>query len=150
MHPVLPAATYHGFVGEGVELPRSPEVLQAAGVHVHARLPRRQLIAELRRSRLMLLPGHRDETFCLAAAEATCQGVPIATRGIGALRERVRDGVDGFVARDDAALAARTVEVLRDDGAWRRLHEAALSGHAYGGWDAAARDWNALFRAEPR
>lgn len=74
----------------------------------------------------MLYPGHRDETFCLAAAEALCLGVPVATRGIGSLKERVRNGIDGVVEPDLDRLSEAVIAILTDDDHWRRLNGGAV------------------------
>ena len=52
----------------------------------------------------MLYRGDEGETFCLAVAEAQALGVPAVVQPLGAVAERVIDGVTGTVARDDEAL----------------------------------------------
>jgi glycosyltransferase involved in cell wall biosynthesis len=97
----------------------------------------------------MLYGGHATEAFCLSVAEAQALGVPAVVRPIAAMPERVRDGVTGFVAEDDEAVARRAVELLTDDALWRRQHEAALALQQGWTWDEMA----AVFEAqvlEPR
>jgi glycosyltransferase involved in cell wall biosynthesis len=98
----------------------------------------------LRGARVWLAPGHASETFCMAAAEAVAAGVPVVTLGRGALKERVRHGVDGFVCADMVEMGARTLEVLTDDDLWWRLHRAGLETRAGADWGAVARAWQAL------
>lgn len=42
-------------------------------------------------TRILLLPGHVDETFCRAAYEAAACGIPIITTGVGFIREMLGD-----------------------------------------------------------
>jgi len=117
------------------------------GVRVRGSLARADLAAELKTARVMLIPGDPDETYCLAAAEATASGVPLVTLGIGALKERVRDGETGFLASgaDDFARHARNI--LGDDDLWLRLHRACIEGGLLGRWDDRATEWERLFAA---
>jgi trehalose synthase len=56
------------------------------------------------------------EGFDLAPCEALWKRTPVLGGADGALRLTVRDGVDGFLARDPEQLAARLVELVRDPG----------------------------------
>jgi glycosyltransferase involved in cell wall biosynthesis len=103
------------------------------------------LLRELRTARVLLAPGHYDETYCLAAAEATACGVPVVTRGIGALRERVRDGITGFLAASEKEFSARTAELLSDDELWCAMHRNCLSTAELASWDKRAEEWERLF-----
>jgi glycosyltransferase involved in cell wall biosynthesis len=115
------------------------------GVTFRKSLSQPELARELMSARIQLIPGHRDETYCLAAAEAVASGVPIVTLGVGALAERVRDGETGFIARDASEFAARTAALLTDDVLWRKMHEACLSEAALTTWDVRAEEWEQFF-----
>lgn len=141
IHPAVPGAEFHVFTGQS-GLEESETDLAAAGIHLRGRVPKPVLAEEIRASRVMLYPGHRDETFCLAAAEALCLGVPVATRGIGSLKERVCDGVDGVIEPDLARLGDAVIAILTDEARWRRLNSGALKRRADSGWDAIARRWD--------
>jgi glycosyltransferase involved in cell wall biosynthesis len=132
----------------------APKVHQAAanadrtvldGVTFRGSIARPALIGELATARVQLIPGHRDETYCLAAAEATAAGVPIVTLGTGALAERVRNGETGFIARDKDEFANRTVSLLSDDALWLQMHRACVAETALTSWDARALSWEKLF-----
>jgi hypothetical protein len=143
--PALPQAEFHAYVGGGAETGFSPEILAAHRVVLRERVPKPALAEAMRDARVMIYPGHPEETFCQTAAECLCAGTPIVTRGIGSLRERVRDGVDGFIAPDDPGFASRTIEILRDDTLWHRLHERALELRPVFDWNNAVRPWEDLF-----
>lgn len=111
------------------------------GIEIAGSVSKPQLAEAYRGARVMIYPGHKEETFCNAAAEAIASGVPVATMGIGALAERVRDGVDGFVAPTVAEMAEGAFRVLSDDALWARMHRAGIDASPARNWDARALDW---------
>ena len=117
----------------------------SASVAFRGSVARPELIRELASARVQLIPGHADETYCLAAAEATAAGVPVITLGTGSLSERVRDGKTGFVARGKEEFIARTVALLCDDALWSAMHRECLAEAALTSWDARAAEWERLF-----
>ena len=74
-----------------------------------------ELIKDLKNSRVMLLPGHKAELFCLAAEEARELCIPTVTLGIGSLKERVAHNETGFVAKNDTQFAKYTLDLFNDD-----------------------------------
>ncbi|MGO9171797.1 MAG: glycosyltransferase [Rhodomicrobium sp.] len=132
----------------------APKVYQAAanaqraaldGVTFRGSISRLELIRELGTARVQLIPGHPDETYCLAAAEATAAGVPIVTLGTGALSERVRHGKTGFIARSKEEFIAQTAALLSSDELWTAMHRECLAETALTSWDARALEWERLF-----
>ncbi len=113
----------------------------APSITVAPRIGNDGVLGVLRGARLLLAPGHRSETFCMAAAEAIAMGVPVITRGIGALKERVANNATGYTCRSNAEMAQRTRQVLTDDALWSRLHAAGVATRAGNGWDRAAKAW---------
>lgn len=113
-------------------------------ITVGPRIGNDAVLDTLRATRVLLAPGHRSETFCLAAAEAIAMGVPVVTLGIGSLKERVANGATGFICRDWREMAERTRALLTDDGLWRRMQAAGLATRANNDWDRAASAWDAF------
>jgi len=132
-------------VWEGSFLPAGQPPAVRQSVRVHPTLGRKELVDAIRSSRVVLHPGHRLEAFCLAVGEAQALGVPAVVGPIGAVPERVIDGVTGFHRADPQQFADATVAVLTDDALWRRLHQAALRDRQGISWaDAAERFETAL------
>lgn len=151
---VLSSPKTYGAVGAAKAGEMAPVLAQAramkdAGVILREPLPRDQLAAELPQFRVFTYRGSADETFCLAAGEAQAAGVPGVVCDIGALAERVRDRVSGFVVTPDAEreerdFAAATIKILTDDNLWRRLHKGAITHQRSRGWNEAAADFESL------
>ena len=157
IHPALPQAELHLYCGPsvyGALGERKAEQMNAVlaradamagrGVRRFAPVPRDRLVTALRGARVMLYRGDPGETFCRAVAEAQALGLPAVVQPIGSLAERVKDGVTGFIAADDAAFARHAVALLSDDALWRRQHEAALSVQRGLGPDDVAQRFEAL------
>jgi glycosyltransferase involved in cell wall biosynthesis len=148
VQPRVPAAELHVFSGASTYGGRKAERMTAiveraqaaAGDSVifHAPVPRRDLVGALAEARLMMYPGDPGETFCQAAAEAQAMGVPLVTRPIGSLPERVEHGRSGFVAADPPDFAEACVRLLSDDDLWQAQHRAALQSDRWAGWESTA------------
>jgi glycosyltransferase involved in cell wall biosynthesis len=141
----MPSAELHVFY----PLAKHEEVARLCanrtGIIVRGSVSRSQLAQELRASRVMLVPGVTDETYCLAAAEATASGVPIVTLGIGALSERVRHNETGFIVSTGTEFTERAIRLLSDEGLWKSMHEACLGDGSLAPWQQRAEEWDALF-----
>jgi glycosyltransferase involved in cell wall biosynthesis len=116
-----------------------------ASVRVHPTASRQDLMAAMRRARVMLYLGHKVEAFCFALAEAQALGTPAVIAPAAVLPERVIDGVTGFHRADAQGFGDAALSILTDDGLWRRQHEACLRFQQGLSWaEAAARFENAL------
>jgi hypothetical protein len=113
-------------VWAGTLLPPDASPQLKASVRVHRPVPKAELIAAMRAARVMLYLGHKCEAFCLSLAEAQALGTPAVIAPVAALPERVIDGVTGFHRADPAAFAEAAIQLMTDDGLWRRQHLAAL------------------------
>jgi glycosyltransferase involved in cell wall biosynthesis len=137
--------------GSGLDLMNSvlakAASLGAHGVRPQRPLTRQALARQVAQARAMLYRGHEEETFCLALAEAQALGVPCVVQAIGSTPERVRDGLTGHLARDEAGFAEHAIRLLTDDAAWAAMHRNALRLQAGRSWDDAARDFEGLMGA---
>ena len=155
--PAVPQAELHLYSGAGVygaaadkkaaamnAVLERADRLSAKGVRRHEPVGRDALVEALRGSRVMLYGGDPGETFCLSLAEAQALGVPAVVRPLGAVAERVQNGVTGTVAADDEAFAKAAIALLSDEMVWRRQHEAALAKQQGLSWDDVAQRFEAL------
>ena len=83
-----------------------------------------QLAARMGRVDYCVVPSVWWETFALVISEAWMFGRPVIASDIGAMAERVRDGVDGlqFAAGDARSLASAIKRAATEEGLWERLH----------------------------
>jgi glycosyltransferase involved in cell wall biosynthesis len=122
------------------------EVLEKIGIYPIGRLPRKELIQSLSDKRAILIPGHKDETFCLSAKESLCLGIPVITLGIGCLKERVKDSFNGFIVENNYDFAQKIHLISKDDKMWNDMSKKALMERENASWDTKAEIWVSHFR----
>jgi glycosyltransferase involved in cell wall biosynthesis len=157
IRPAVPKAELHVFSGartygavgakkEAAMLPvlERARAMARTGVVLREPVPRAELAAAMRKMRVYLYRGDPGETFCASAGEAQAMGIPGVVQDIGSLRERIRDGITGYVAGDAMSFSSHAVHLLEDDALWRRQHAAALELQRDFGWDDAAARFEAL------
>ena len=100
---------------------------------------RKTLINDLIPSRMLLIPGHEAELFCLAAEEARELCLPIITLGIGSLSERVNHGVTGFIAKNNNEFSQYALNIFNDDKLWNDLRLNLLNLRGKKTWEKCAK-----------
>ena len=92
-------------------------------INIREKGSKSDLIKELKLCRVMLIPGHKGEVFCLAAEEARELCIPIVTLGIGSLYERVIHGQTGFIAKNINEFIYYSIQILNDDELYLKLRK---------------------------
>lgn len=99
---------------------------------------------------LALLPSMVAETYGYALSELAAFAIPVLASAIGSYRERIVDGVDGFLApADPNAFAERALALLDDPDALMRVRT-ELSTRAPRSLEAMLDDWRTLLPDAPR
>jgi len=80
-----------------------------------------ELIIDLLQSKVMLVPGHKGEVFCLAAEEAKALCVPIVTMGFGSLSERVDHLKTGYIAKTKSEFINFAIDILNNNKTYLEL-----------------------------
>lgn len=122
----------------------------ALNIEIVGTLPWTRLMELLRTARVFVAPGHQQETFNLLSVEAAACGVPTATMGIGALKERVLHDETGWIASSRAEMGAAMVRMLTDDTTWARYHKACLRHPDLVSWEDRAEEWECYLMSLPR
>jgi glycosyltransferase involved in cell wall biosynthesis len=99
------------------------------------------LISDLLSSKMMLVPGHKAELFCLAAEEARELCLPIITLGIGSLKERVDHGKTGFIANNYSEFAQYTLDLFQQDDLYNNIVRNLLELRGSKSWLNAAKNF---------
>ena len=99
-----------------------------------------ELLKELSKSRLFLIPGHKAELFFLAAAEASQMCIPIVTLGYGCLSERVIHGKTGYIAKNNNEFAKYTLELFKNDHLWQSMRNNLEKIRSKIKWNNVAED----------
>lgn len=104
--------------------PEAMPVPADSRVRRHGAIPHAEVIDRLSRYDAVLVPSQGLETGPLVVLEALTAGIPVIGSRIGGLRDRVRDGADGWLVEpfDDPAAWARVLRELaaRPETVWQR------------------------------
>jgi glycosyltransferase involved in cell wall biosynthesis len=115
-------------VGDGPTRPALERYLARHGmtgwVSLPGRQPRERIRDLYRRADVFVAPADL-ESFGIAALEARCAGVPVIAKAGNGIAEFVRDGRDGLLVADDAAMTDAIVRLCTQP-----LLRRALAGHA--------------------
>ena len=97
------------------------------------------MLNDLKKSKIFLVPGHKAELFCLAAEEARELCVPIITLGIGCLTERVVHEKTGFIAKNDKEFSNYVIELYNNKILWNEMRNNLLKLRSSHKWEDVAR-----------
>lgn len=100
----------------------------------------KNLINDLLKSRIFLIPGHKAELYCLAAEEARELCIPIVTLGIGSLKERVVHEKTGFIAKNKKEFADYTLELFFNNQAWTEIRNNLVTMRNSNNWTKATKN----------
>lgn len=159
IHPRCPTAELHIYSALlsrpdlGRALPEEYRPLRAkieaaAAQGVEVREPQGDVSMALayRAARVHLYPGHRDDMACWTLGESQACGVPAVARPVGAVHERIENGVTGYIVPDNDAFANVAAQVLSDDGIFEGLSTAAAAQARVRSWDAVAQAFEGVLR----
>src|SRR6478752_2526726 len=133
-----PMALLHAVLGDGPDRARLQRFVDRHDLAGTVRLVGRVSREELRRTYadadIYVAPA-RLESFGIAALEARTAGLPVVGLWGSGLNEYVEDGVNGFLAGDDEALAGCVARLLLDDALRRRMAEHNRQVHPTQSWE---------------
>ena len=96
------------------------------------------MVKDLLKSKVLLVPGHKGELYCIAAEEARELCIPIITLGIGSLSERVEHGITGIIAKTPEEFADYTLKIFNDENLWKNLRNNLIKLRGSKKWDKVA------------
>lgn len=137
-------------IGNGQEMTAAWQQARTMGVEDRVKfLGTREDVSELLcRSKVYVLTS-RSEGLSIAMIEAMAVGTVPVVADVGDLRDLVQDGVTGFVVDEDniEGFRDRIVQMLGDEGAWRKCSLAAMKAATeYSGVEAVSDKWRDCLR----
>jgi len=114
------ALRVHGTSSDHAYAERCRALAAAAGAEWCGPFTHDELTGILAATDVIVVPSKWPENAPFVIREAFAAGVPVIAADVGAMRESVRDGVDGWLypAGDVQALRARLLEFTHEDKAW--------------------------------
>ena len=113
--------------------------LENFGIFNRKFVDKNEFINQLVKSRVILLPGHKAELYCLAASEAQELCIPVVTMGIGSLSERVEHNITGLIAKNKKQFSDYIIEIFSNNGLWLSFRNNLLSKRGKKTWLRASR-----------
>lgn len=136
LHALLPAISEYAeivLLGAGAE---GMDFFGQSGVHVvldYQRDDMPRVLASLKPDAALLLPTVA-ETFSYTLSEMRSLGMPVIATGVGALVERIHDGVDGLLVAPEAGAVLKLIAALtRDPEPLTTLRRHLAQGNSDGG-----------------
>jgi glycosyltransferase involved in cell wall biosynthesis len=102
-------------------------------------LPKQELFSEMKEGRAMFYKGDKAETFCLSVAEAQALGLPAVVCDLGSMKERVENGVTGFVAKNDKDFIEAALKILNDNTLFNSMSNSAIKKYSTNNWKMVAQ-----------
>ena len=100
----------------------------------------KNMLKDLSNSRMLLIPGHKAELYCLSAEEGRELCVPIITMGIGALKERVIHEKTGLIARNEKEFSEFVLQLFSDDLMWNEFRSNLIKLRNSNNWNIVAKN----------
>ena len=104
-------------VGDGALRRRTERYVQrhrlSQHVRITGRIPRREVLDELRASSIYIAPSPK-ESFGIAALEARCAGLPVVANSHSGVSEFIRDRVDGMLVANDTEMVVAIADLITD------------------------------------
>ena len=113
--------------------------LEKFGIFNRNFVDKNEFINQLVKSRVILLPGHKAELYCLAASEAQELCIPIVTMGIGSLSERVEHNNTGLIAKNKKQFSDYIIEIFSNNELWLTFRNNLLSKRGQKTWFNATK-----------
>jgi glycosyltransferase involved in cell wall biosynthesis len=87
------------------------------------------------------------ETFSLVCMEAMACGLPVFATAVGGIEEYLKDGINGFQVKMDAAdIASKLASAFADPALMQRLREGAAATAKSYGWDRVGGEYMELLK----
>ncbi|HEY0645218.1 MAG TPA: glycosyltransferase, partial [Nocardioides sp.] len=136
-------------VGDGPLRPRVERYVSRHGladtVRVTGRIPRAQVLAELRGADVYVAPAPK-ESFGIAALEARCAGLPVVARRSSGVTEFIRDRIDGLLVDDDTHMVVALAELTNNYDLRARIATHNTRVRPSHGWSEALDRTEVLYR----
>ena len=115
------------------------ENLEQYNIFNRKMLNKEAFIEQISKSRMIILPGHKAELYCLSALEASELCIPVVTMGIGSLSERVEHNITGLISKNKHNFAKDILEMYQNDHMWNEIRNNLISKRGQNSWLTASK-----------
>jgi glycosyltransferase involved in cell wall biosynthesis/uncharacterized membrane protein YbhN (UPF0104 family) len=140
-------------VGDGPLRRRTERYVQRHGlsrdVRITGRIPRREVLDELRASSIYIAPSPK-ESFGIAALEARCAGLPVVANCRSGVSEFIGDRVDGMLVANDGEMVVAIAALITDHALRARIRTHNYRVPPRHDWSDTLEHTEALYREAGR
>ena len=115
------------------------ENLEQYNIFNRKMLNKEAFIEQISKARMIILPGHKAELYCLSALEASELCIPVVTMGIGSLSERVEHNITGLISKNKHNFAKDILEMYQNDHMWNEIRNNLISKRGQNSWLTASK-----------
>ena len=116
------------------------KINQSNNIYLRNMNSQENMIKDVKKSRIFLIPGHKSELYCLAAEEARELCVPTVTLGLGSLSERVVHEKTGFIAKNKLEFSKYVIELYNNEKLWNGIRDNLFRMRGSNKWKNVAMD----------
>ena len=115
------------------------ENLEQYNIFNRKMLNKEAFIEQISKARMIILPGHKAELYCLSALEASELCIPVVTMGIGSFSERVEHNITGLISKNKHNFAKDILEMYQNDHMWNEIRNNLISKRGQNSWLTASK-----------
>ena len=117
------------------------DVLKNSNIKLRSFGTRKELMEELKNTRVFTYIGHKSDIWTLTIEEARQLCVPVVTYGIGSISDRVDHGNSGYVVRSDDEFADTVINLMNDKNLYLKLKKNMFQNRGRMNWASVADEW---------
>ena len=120
------------------------ESLKNKGVEVNKPIPRKKLVSELKKARVFVYQGSKEETFCMSVAEAQVLAIPTVVKDYGCMKERVIHKKTGYICKTNNEFSKSVIKLLTENNTWLNMHNEMIKNNTHLTWDDVSEIWEKI------
>ena len=117
------------------------DILKTSNIKLRSFGTRKELMEELKNTRVFTYIGHKSDIWTLTVEEARQLCVPVVTYGIGSISDRVDDGNTGYIVKSDDEFADKVLKLMTDDNLYLKLKKKMFQTRGQLNWSIIADEW---------
>ena len=117
------------------------DVLKKSNIKLRSFGTRKELMEELKKTRVFTYIGHKSDIWTLTVEEARQLCVPVVTYGIGSISDRVDHGNSGYVVKSDEEFADTVINLMNDKNLYLKLKKNMFQNRGKLNWTSIAEEW---------
>ena len=117
------------------------DILKKSNIKLRSFGTRKELMEELKNTRVFTYIGHKSDIWTLTVEEARQLCVPVVTYGIGSISDRVDHGNSGYIVKSDNEFANAVFNLMNDETLYLKLKKSMFKNRGKLNWISVADEW---------